>query len=113
MKESNIILTIVAQADRQQKKRPALILKDLPKYGDLLVCGISTQFQHYIPDFDEIIRAEDNDFILSGLVKESLIRLSFLSVIRQREAIGIIGSISIDRHHCLLSNLSNYLRPTA
>jgi mRNA interferase MazF len=65
MKESNIILTIVAQADRQQKNRPALILKELPKYGDLLVCGISTQFQHYTPDFDEIIRAEHNDFVLS------------------------------------------------
>jgi mRNA interferase MazF len=113
MKESNIILTIVARANKQQKNRPALILKELPKYGDLLVCGISTQLQHYTPDFDEIIREEDNDFVLSGLVKKSLIRLSFLSVIRQREVIGIIGSVSSDRHHRLLSNLSNYLKPTA
>jgi mRNA interferase MazF len=113
MKESNIILTIVTQADRQQKNRPALILKELPRYGDLLVCGISTQLQHHTPDFDEIIRVEDDDFVLSGLVKESLVRLSFLSVIRQREAIGTIGSVSIDRHHRLLSNLSNYLKPIA
>jgi mRNA interferase MazF len=110
MKENNIILATIAQADKQLKKRPALILKELPKYGDLLVCGISTQIQHYIPDFDEIIRTEDRDFVLSGLVKESLVRLSFLSVIRQQEAIGVIGSISYDRHHRLLSNLSNYLR---
>lgn len=111
MKEGNIILTTIIQADGRKKNRPALILRELPKYGDLLICGISTQLQQYVPDFDEIIRTEDTDFITSGLDKESLIRLAFLSVIRQQEAIGSIGEIGIDRHHRLLSNLSNYLNP--
>ncbi|MCY7337914.1 MAG: type II toxin-antitoxin system PemK/MazF family toxin [Chamaesiphon sp.] len=111
MKEGNIILAAMLQADGQRKNRPALILREMPKYGDLLICGISTQLQQYIPDFDEIIRPEDDDFIASGLVKESLFRLAFLSVIQRKEAIGSMGMISVDRHQRLLSNLSNYLAP--
>lgn len=64
----------------------------------------------YIPDFDEIIRTEDPDFIKSGLTQESLVRLAFLSVIRKQEVIGSIGEIDIDRHHQLLSNLAHYLK---
>jgi mRNA interferase MazF len=81
----------------------------MPKYGDLLICGISTQLRQYLPNFDEIIKVEDSDFAASGLVRESLIRLSFLAVIQQVEVIGSIGSISNDRHGRLLSNLSGYL----
>ncbi|WP_309732057.1 transcriptional regulator [Chamaesiphon sp. OTE_75_metabat_556] len=81
----------------------------MPKYGDLLICGISTQLRQYRPNFDEIIKVEDSDFVASGLVRESLIRLSFLAVIQQVEVIGSIGSISNDRHGRLLSNLSGYL----
>lgn len=111
MKEGNIILTAIIQADGQSKKRPALILRKLPKFGDLLICGISTKQYQYIPDFDEVIRIEDPDFIKSGLTQESLIRLSFLSVIRKQEIIGSIGEIDIVRHYRLRSNLSNYLNP--
>lgn len=111
MKEGNIILTAIIQADGQNKKRPALILRKLPKFGDLLICGISTKLDRYIPDFDEIIRTEDPDFIKSGLTQESLVRLAFLSVIRKQEVIGSIGEVDIVRHHRLLSNLSHYLKP--
>jgi mRNA interferase MazF len=113
MKEGNIILTAIIQADGQNKKRPALILRKLPKFGDLLICGISTKLYQCISNFDEIIRIEDPDFINSGLMQESLIRLTFLSVIRKQEVIGSIGEIDIDRHHRLLSNLSHYLKPKA
>ena len=40
MKEGNIILTAIIQADGQSKKRPALILRKLPKFDDLLICGV-------------------------------------------------------------------------
>ena len=111
MKEGNIILTAITQADGQSKKRPALILRKLPKFGDLLICGISTKLHQHIPDFDEIIRTEDPDFIKSGLSQESLVRLAFLSVIRKQEVIGSIGEIDLDRHYRLRSNLSHYLNP--
>ncbi len=77
MKEGNIILAALKQADGKYKQRPALILRELLKYGELVVCGISTQFYEFIPDFDEIVRVEDPDFITSGLKGESLIRLAF------------------------------------
>jgi len=109
MKESNIILTPSPQANGEIKNRPALILREMPKYQDFLVCGISTQLKQYIPEFDEIVSPGDDDFQSSGLVNSSIIRLSFLTVITRNNIIGSIGSISSERHHRLLYNLSLYL----
>ncbi|MCW9680103.1 type II toxin-antitoxin system PemK/MazF family toxin [Dolichospermum planctonicum UHCC 0167] len=109
MKECNIVLTPVPQANGGIKNRPALILKEMPKYQDFLVCGISTQLKQYIANFDEIISPEDEDFQSSGLVSQSVIRLSFLTVIYRNSIIGSIGKISTERHQRLLENLSQYL----
>ena len=49
----------------------------MPKYQDFLISGISTQLKEYIPNFDEIISPNDDDFQSSGLVRQSDIRLSF------------------------------------
>jgi mRNA interferase MazF len=43
MTEGDVILTPVPQADGQTKNRPAVILREMPPFGDVLVCGISTQ----------------------------------------------------------------------
>jgi mRNA interferase MazF len=109
MRAGSIILVSIIQADGNRKNRPALVLREMPKYRDLLVCGISTQLWQFIPNFDEIIGTEDADFIESGLVRESLIRLAFLAIVQQTEVIGSIGKISNERHCRLLSSLSNYL----
>jgi mRNA interferase MazF len=53
MKQGDIILTPVPQADGKIKNRPALILREMPSYGDFLVCGISTQLRHYVNDFTQ------------------------------------------------------------
>jgi len=42
VKEADVILTPLPQADGPPKNRPALILRGLPPFGDFLVCGIST-----------------------------------------------------------------------
>ena len=42
MKEGDIILTPLMQADGMMKNRPALLLRELPPYGDFLTCGITT-----------------------------------------------------------------------
>ena len=109
MKEGDILLTPVPQADGQVKNRPTLFLRILPRFGDALVCGISTQLQQYVPDFDELISQQDTDFSNSGLVADSLIRLGFLAVIPNNRLIGSIGKISDERHRRLLTKLSNYL----
>ncbi len=109
MKESEIVLTPILQANGQIKNRPALILRVMPPFQDFLICGISTQLHQKVEDFDEIISQNDGDFAESGLVADSLIRLGFLAVLPSAKIIGSIGSISNERHQKLLSNLSNYL----
>ncbi len=109
MQEGDIILTSIPQADGQLKNRPAVILRKMPLYGDLLVCGISTQLRHYVDGFDEIISPIDTDFRLSGLWRESLIRLGFLVVLPRHRILGSIGEISLGRHNRLMRKLSDYL----
>ncbi len=109
MKESDVILTPILQADGNVKNRPAIILREMPLYGDVLVCGVSTQLHHYVQGFDEIVTATDADFASSGLVAVSLIRLGFLAVLPRRNIAGSIGSITPERHRRLLQALSQYL----
>lgn len=42
MKEGDVVLTPVPQANGQIKNRPALFLREMPPFQDALVCGIST-----------------------------------------------------------------------
>ena len=109
MKEGDIVLTPVPQANGQIKNRPALFLRELPPFNDALVCGISTQLQQEVAGFDEVIRWQEPDFAASGLVVDSLFRLGFLAVIPRNKLIGSIGSIAPVRHKRLLKNLSEYL----
>jgi len=109
MKEGDIILTPMPQADGKVKNRPAVYLREMPPIRDALVCGVSTQIHQLAPDFDELITNQDSDFSNSGLVSDSLIRLGFLAVLPRRNIIGSIGSISPERHKRLLQKLSEYL----
>jgi mRNA interferase MazF len=49
------------------------------------------------------------DFAHSGLKAASLIRLGFLAVLPSNQFLGIIGSISRERHMRLLQRLSAFL----
>lgn len=109
MKQGDVILTSVPQADGKLKNRPAIILREMPFYGDLLLCGVSTQLYQCIKGFDELISPEDEDFESSGLMAKSLIRLGFLAVLPRKQIMGTIGKISIERHKRLLKTLSDYL----
>ena len=109
MNEGDVVLTPIPQADGQVKNRPAVFLRKMPPFGDLLICGISTQLHLQVNDFDEIITVTDVDFVSSGLKAASLIRLGFLSVVPVRNIVGKIGSLSQVRHRKLLQNLSDYL----
>lgn len=109
MREGNLILAYVPQADGTAKRRPVLLLRELPRFRDWLVCGVSTKVHHHVKGFDEIIFTADADFKTSGVMSESLIRLGFLAVMPHREVIGAIGFVSPERHRRLLENLSEYL----
>jgi mRNA interferase MazF len=109
MKQGDVVLTPVPQADGVIKNRPAIFLRELPPYRDLLVCGVSTQLHQQVKGFDEIVQSSDPDFGSSGLRSASLIRLGFLAVLPRSGVIGSIGSLSSQRHKRLLKTLSAYL----
>ena len=109
MNEGDIILTPLPQADGRVKNRPAVALRELPPYGDLLVCGVSTQVHQLVSGFDELIIRADADFSTSGLLADSVIRLGFLAVLPRKSILGNIGAISPQRHRRLLHRLSAYL----
>ena len=105
MREGEIILANLPQSDGNFKLRPVLLLKQLPGYNDFLVCGISTQLQQLIKDFDELIDEKNNNFYQTGLRQSSIIRLGFLAVISNNKIVGSIGRI----HNNLLERLAKYL----
>ena len=113
MKEGDVVLTAFEQADGKTKNRPAIVLRVMRPFGDLLICGISRQLRHRVADFDEIIAPTDSDFASSGLTDTSLIRLGFLALLPADEFLGDIGSISPERHSRLLRRLASYLQEAA
>lgn len=111
MKEGDVLLAPLRQANGSLKDRPVLLLKRMPPFQDFLVCGISTQLQQAVPDFDETVGPTDADFQTSGLKAASLIRLGYLAVLPRSEFKGRIGSVSAVRRNRLLIRLSDFLRP--
>ncbi|OPL16010.1 MAG: transcriptional regulator [delta proteobacterium ML8_D] len=109
MTEADIVLTPLPQADGTAKNCPALLLRQLPPFGDFLACGISTQLHHAVPEFDDVISVTDSDFPASGLLADSVIRLGFLAVLPRQKILGSIGKITAERHARLLRNLSEHL----
>ena len=63
MNEGDVVLTPLPQADGRVSNRPAVALRELPPYGDLLVCGVSTQVRQLVPGFDELIIRSDTAWI--------------------------------------------------
>jgi mRNA interferase MazF len=109
MNEGDVILSPLPQTDGRVKNRPAVALRELPPYGDMLVCGVSTQMHQLVSGFDEPITSSDADFPASGLLANSVIRLGFLAVLPRQSILGSIGAISPERHRRLLHRLSAYL----
>ncbi len=109
MNEGDIVLAPLPQADGRIKNRPAVLLRRLPPFGDWLVCGVSTQVQQRVADFDELIAPTDPESANTGLKAASIIRLGFLAVLPETAMLGAIGSISRERHQRLLVNLCHHL----
>ena len=109
MKEGDVVLTPIPQADGSIKNRPAILLREFSLYKDFLVCGVSSQLHQQVKDFDETVSSSDSDFAASGLKSESLIRLGFLAMLPRVKIAGSIGAISSERQERLLKTLADYL----
>jgi len=104
-----VVLTPLPQADGRVKIRPCIALRQMPGFGDWLVCGVSTQLHQEVAGFDEPILADAADFGTSGLKAPSLIRLGYLAVLPEDRLVGAIGTLAPERHRRLLQRLSAYL----
>jgi mRNA interferase MazF len=111
MKDGDVLLASLPQADGTIKDRPVLLLRRMPPFQDFVICGISSQLQQVAADFDEYIIPADADFRTSGLKAPSLIRLGFLAVLPPGMFKGRLDRVSAARRARLLTTLSNYLRP--
>jgi mRNA interferase MazF len=101
MREGDLALTPIRQANGQVKNRPVLVLREMPPFHELLVCGVSSQLHQQVSGFDEVITPSDSDFAVSGLRTASLIRLGFLALLPRRTIIGSIDAVAPDRHEHL------------
>ena len=110
MTEGDVALTPLPQADGRTKPRPAILLRQMPPFGDWLVCGVSTQLHREVVGFDETIEPSHSDFRGSGLKALSLIRLGYLVVLPADRLLGVLGSISSERHASLLQRLGAFLQ---
>ena len=106
-----IVLFRFPHADLEEGKlRPALLLGRLPgEYDDWLICMISSQIRHYVPEFDEIAREDDPDFAESGLKAPSVIRTGRLAVVEGEILLGAIGQIAPERLQRLKGRLTDWL----
>jgi mRNA interferase MazF len=106
----DIILCRFPQAGLETGKlRPALLLGKLREYDDWLICMISSQIRHYLPDFDELVRVDDADFVQSGLRNESIIRVERLAVVEEETLLGEIGGVSEERLGRIKRHLAEWL----
>ena len=110
MREGDVALAPLPQSDGSVKNRPVVLLRLMPPFDDWLGCGVSTQLHQRVAGFDELIERSDPDFPRSGLKAVSIVRLGYLAVLPGRELLGVIGSISPERHRRLLENLSRHLQ---
>ena len=109
--EGSLVLARLPQATGPAKSRPALVLRQMRPFGDLLPCGVSSQLHQAVPGFDEPLPRTHPDFVRSGLHVDSLLRLGYLTVLPRTYITGTLGTVSADLHRQLLQRLSDFLRP--
>ena len=112
IREGQVVLFRFPQTDHSAGKlRPALILRKLPgQYDDWMICMLSSQLTQQIPEFDEFIDSDDEDFEKSGLKMPSIVRLSRLAVVDENILLGTIGNISASRLDNIKKKLSSWIK---
>jgi mRNA interferase MazF len=106
--EGDIVVARLPQADGGSKLRPVVLLRELPGFGDYLVCGVSSQVRHAVEGFDVVIEEGDEAFEGTGLRVSSVLRLAFMAVVpvdRMKSKLGrlprellVALQISLARH---------------
>lgn len=107
--EADIVLVALPQADEKYKRRPALVLREMRPFGDLLLAGISSKLHQAVPGFDEVLLRGDADFTASGLYVPSVVILEYLTTTARVKVVGRMGSLPYKRYRTMLERLRAYL----
>lgn len=107
--EGGVVVAELPQADGLVKARPVLLLRELPGFGDFLVCGISTQIHQAEAGLDVIIKQDDQHFHATELRATSVVRLNFLASVPVTRMTRHLGNIPPHILQSLQSNLASYL----
>lgn len=105
MQEGDIAIAFIQQSDGSRKPRPVLLLRQMPGYGDFLVCGISTQLRQAVTGFDEVLTPDANNQLRAA----SVVRLSNLIALSVSDIDRAIGYVPATLHATLLQRLATYL----
>lgn len=106
-----VIIDFIYANLSKNKQRPAILLSKVPgKFDNWLICMVSTRLDNAIKNFDEIVDKFSDDFKLSGLMSESVIRIAKLAVVTEGTLIGTIGEISQKRLSRIKENLSRWIQ---
>jgi mRNA interferase MazF len=107
----DVVIFDFSQTDfAQRKPRPALLICQMSSiYDDWLLCMISSQLRYFTSGVDELIRASDADYTQSGLIKESVIRVTRIAVVDGAALSGKIGEIDPLRLKRIKENLAAWI----
>ena len=110
--EGDILLFRFPQSDLGTGKlRPALLIKKVQgDFDDWLVCMISTQTRHQVPELEVVLPVTMHDFDKTGLKKESLIRTSRLAVVQSSVFTGKLGTLPTEAFNDIRIRLANWIR---
>lgn len=113
MDPGRIVLVDFPQANGALKARPVLILRSLPPFGDLLICGVTSQRHHFDSAIDVLLDERHGDYKISGLRVPSLIRSTKLAMIESDDARvrGAIGRISPSTLSGIQERLARLIHP--
>ena len=111
IQEGQIVLFKFPQTDQTLGKLcPALVIRKLPSlHDDWLICMISSQLSQQVPEFDQVIKEEDADFLQSGLKTSSVIRITRLAVVNKNVLLGSMGNIGAERLIAIKKKLSTWI----
>ncbi len=94
MQKGDIVLVRFPFTDLSSEKlRPALVLTEETKTGDVILAFITSQITQK-EDIDILISESSDDFRQTGLKKESLIKLNKITTLNRRIIVGKIGKLS-------------------
>jgi len=91
------------------KLRPALLIKRVPKFGDWLVCMISTQIHQQVSGLEIMLQDTDDGFHATGLKKTSLFRTTRLAVVDHSVFEGKLGSLSGAHFDAIRNSLAKWI----